>query len=327
MKILIVRFSSIGDIVLTTPIVRCIKAKYPECELHFLTKSAFKSILSDNPFVDKIIGIEKSIKEILPELIKENYSHVVDLHKNIRTLSLKRALKKPSSTFSKVNFEKWLLVALKIDKMPRKHVVDRYFEAVKCLQVENDFSPCDFFIHPDNQVNVMKDFGFGPKTFVGIAIGAQFATKRLPLDQLITLIAGIKEPVLLLGGPTDVSVSKEILQALPNQAIQSSCGKYNLQQAASIVSQAKKIIAHDTGLMHIASCFDIPIISIWGNTVPALGMYPYLPQKPNGFSVHQVNNLSCRPCSKIGSSKCPKGHFHCMKLQDMDAILDDVNLR
>jgi ADP-heptose:LPS heptosyltransferase len=325
MKILIVRFSSIGDIVLTTPIVRCVKTKYPNCEIHFLTKLAFTSILEENPHIDKLIGIKKSIKEVLPELLLENYDHVVDLHKNIRTLSLKKALKKPSSSFSKLNFKKWLLVALKMNFMPKIHVVERYFQAVKVLDVTNDQQVCDFFISEQNHVDVFQTFHLKPKSFVGIAIGAQFATKRLPYEKLMQLIQGIQEPILLLGGPSDLAMAEKIQKETLRPNVQSTCGLFNLQQSASIVSQAKKIVTHDTGLMHIASCFEIPIVSIWGNTVPSLGMFPYSPQKPSNFTVHQVDHLTCRPCSKIGSSKCPKGHFHCMEWQDINQIIEDVN--
>jgi ADP-heptose:LPS heptosyltransferase len=125
----------------------------------------------------------------------------------------------------------------------------------------------------------------------------------------------------------DNETAEKIIKALPNQQIVNACGKFSLQQSASIVKQAAVLLTHDTGLMHIASAFQIPIVSVWGNTVPALGMYPYYPQNEKGFSIHEVSNLKCRPCSKIGFKTCPKKHFNCMNLQDAKAIADDVNVK
>jgi ADP-heptose:LPS heptosyltransferase len=325
MKILVIRFSSIGDVVLTTSVVRCLKLQ-TNAEIHFITKEGFKSVLKDNPYIDKLITIKSSIKEVEADLKKEQYDWIIDLHKNIRTLSLKQKLKVPSRSFPKLNKEKWLLVKFKINKMPKLHIVDRYFETVKHLGVVNDNLPGDFFIAPESEVNIQSTFSITEK-FVAIAIGAQFATKRLPFEKLKEVISKINSPIILVGGPTDTELATSIVEAFPSKQILNACGGLSLQQSASIVSQASVLLTNDTGLMHIAACFKIPIVSVWGNTVPELGMYPYLPNHSELYSIHQVENLSCRPCSKIGYKKCPKGHFNCMNLQDTVAIADDVNLK
>lgn len=324
MKVLIVRFSSIGDVVLTTPVVRCLKKQNPSVEIHYLTKKSFLPILKDNPYIDKLFTIEKSIKEIIDELKKENYHWVIDLHKNIRTLSLKKALGVPSKSFPKLNIEKWLLVNFKIDKMKNQHIVDRYFETVSHLGIKNDFNSCDFFIHSTEEINVKSEFELVPKSFVAIAVGAQFFTKRMPLSLIRKIISTIDAPILLLGGKMDNDFSNEIIKSLPNQNIINACGPYSIQQSASIVKQAKVILTNDTGLMHIASCFQIPTVSVWGNTVPSLGMYPYFPKNEDLFSIHEVEGLKCRPCSKIGYKECPKKHFNCMNLQNNAEIISKI---
>ena len=325
MKILVIRFSSIGDVVLTTSVVRCLKLQ-TNAEIHFITKEGFKTLLKDNPYIDKLITIKSSIKEVEDDLKQEKYDWVIDLHKNIRTLSLKQKLKVPSRSFPKLNKEKWLLVKFKINKMPKVHIVDRYFETVKHLGVVNDNLPGDFFIAPESDVNIQSTFGINEK-FITIAIGAQFATKRLPFEKLKEIISNINSPIVLVGGPTDTELATSIVEAFPSKQILNACGGFSLQQSASIVSQASVLLTNDTGLMHIAACFKTPIVSVWGNTVPELGMYPYLPNHSELYSIHQVENLSCRPCSKIGYKKCPKGHFNCMNLQDSTAIINDINLR
>lgn len=324
MKVLVVRFSSIGDIVLTSPVVRCIKQQIPGVELHYLTKKSFETIVSNNPFVDKTYTIVKSVKEILPGLQEEKYDFLVDLHNNIRTFTLKRSLKVPNAAFPKLHVPKWLLVNFKVKIKSDEHVVDRYFQAVKSLKVENDKLPCDFFISPGDEAK-LTDFGLQEKQYIAFAIGAQFATKRLPVHKMIEIVEKLNRPVVLLGGPMDTENGEMIVSAVKAQKVINTCGKLSLRESAGLVKHAAVLLTHDTGLMHIASAFEIPTVSVWGNTVPAFGMYPYFPQKKDGFSIHEVEDLPCRPCSKIGFQACPKKHFKCMNLQDSVAIANDVN--
>jgi len=326
MKVLVVRFSSIGDVVLTTPVVRAMKNQL-NCEVHFITKKPFKTILAHNPSIDKIYTIDKSINEVISELKTEHYDYVIDLHKNIRTLALKRKLGCKSFSFPKLNFEKWLLVNFKRASMPDKHIVDRYFETVKPLGVSNDYLPCDFFIRAEDEVNTITLFDLTPKSYITIAIGAQFATKRMPFNKLEGIIQKIQLPIVLIGGPTDVELAQKLIENGSDKSIFSACGNFNLAQSASIVKQSAVLLTNDTGMMHIASCFEIPTVSVWGNTVPELGMYPYFPKAKAQYSIHEVNGLKCRPCSKIGFKTCPKKHFNCMQLQDEMIIAQDVNNR
>jgi len=325
MKILVVRFSSIGDVVLATPVVRALKQQLPDSEIHFITKKAFQRVLENNPNIDKLFTIEKSISEVIDELKKEKYDFLIDLHKNTRTLALKWKLGVKNYSFPKLNIGKWLLVNFKKDYLPKEHVVDRYFKAVESLGVKNDLFPCDFYIDPKDEVNTGDQFGIPSKGFVAIAIGAQFATKRMPENKLIQIISKIEQPVVLLGGSTDAVQANILVNAFPDKKIVSACGNFNLSQSADLVRQALVLLTNDTGMMHIASCFEIPIVSVWGNTVPEFGMYPYFPGKNKPYSIHEVKGLSCRPCSKIGFQKCPKGHFNCMNLQNATEIVESIH--
>ena len=312
-KILIIRFSSIGDIVLTTPVIRCIKEQQPETEIHYVTKKAFKGILENNPHITKIHTIEKDVKEIAAELKKENFDFVVDLHNNIRSMQTKKIVGKPSSSFKKLNFKKWILVNFKIDKMPAMHIVDRYMQTVEKLGVKNDNKGLDYFIPAKDEVNISSLPASHQNGYIGFVIGAKFFTKQLPVEKIISICKKINRPIVLLGGKEDNERAMQIEKAVGSN-IYNACGKYNLNQSASLVKQADKIITHDTGLMHIAAAFKKEIISVWGNTVPAFGFTPYLPAP--GSKMVEVKNLSCRPCSKIGYDKCPKGHFKCMMEMD-----------
>lgn len=324
-KILVVRFSSIGDVVLTASVVRCLKEQLPSSEIHFLTKSSFRSIVEHNPNIDKVITIDSSIKEVTSELKEEKYDHIVDLHNNLRTRSLAFRLRKPTTRFPKLNLEKWKLVKFKKNSMPDIHVVDRYFEAVKSLGVKSDGKKGDFLIPSSNEVDIEGKFNLQSREYYALVIGAKFKTKQLPEEKLLELISKIQLPIILIGGPDDRELGNRLVELSSKENIVNTCGDFSILGSASILKQSRVVITNDTGMMHIAGCFDVPIVSIWGNTVPELGMYPYRPNNEASFSIHEVKGLNCRPCSKIGFESCPKGHFDCMMKQDLDGILEKLN--
>jgi ADP-heptose:LPS heptosyltransferase len=319
MKILVVRFSSIGDIVLTTPVVRCLAEQLPDAEIHYLTKQGFVSILEGNPHIRKVITIRSSVKEQLEDLKREQYDVVIDLHHNVRTLRLKRALGRKSYAFPKKNIAKWLLTTFKWNTMPDVHVVDRYFEAVKPLGVHSDLKSCELFLRDSDRVD-FTSVGIPEGPFVAVAMGTQFATKQMPVSLMTEILRDLPLPIVLLGGPGDVERSQELSAILKAQQTIDLCGKLSLLQSADVLRRARALLTGDTGLMHMATAFEIPVVSVWGNTVPALGMYPYMPSHPEGFTIHEVQGLPCRPCSKIGHKSCPKKHFNCMAQQDSASI-------
>lgn len=325
MKILVVRFSSIGDIVLTFPIVRCLKEQLSAVEIHYLTKSSYDSLLNACPEVDKKHIIEHSINEIIPKLKAENFDVVIDLHNNLRTRILSMKLGVKTNRFPKLNVAKWLLTAFKINRLPELHVVDRYFSAVHSLGVKNDLLNNRFHIEEKEQINVEEIFGLKQGSYLVAAVGAQFATKRIPINKWQEILKKISVPIVLLGGKEDVDFAEEIRSFYAEKIIHNACGKFSLAGSADVVSKSKKIITNDTGLMHIAACFSVPIITVWGNTVPAFGMYAYKPEKEVKVKNFEVDGLACRPCSKIGFQKCPKGHFNCMQMQDSKAIQQAIN--
>lgn len=317
-KFLIIRFSSIGDIVLTTPVIRNLKQQVEDAEIHYLTKKEYAGILETNPYVDKVHVLEESFSELIPKLRAEYYHYVIDLHKNLRTLRVKRALRYASFSFNKINWEKWLMVNLKINKLPNLHIVDRYLDTVKVFIEENDLKGLDYFIPQEDEVDITSLPEIFQNGYIAFAIGAQHATKKLPDEKIISICKKINKPIVLLGDKHDSVVAEKVDEAVGNK-IYNACGKYNLNQSASLVKQSELLITHDTGLMHIAAAFKKKIISVWGNTIPEFGMYPYL--SGDGSEIIEVKGLKCRPCTKIGFSKCPKKHFRCMNDIDEERIV------
>ena len=322
-KFLILRFSSIGDIVLTTPVVRCLKLQYRHAEIHYLTKPAFKSILEHNPYLTQVHVLDKPLLKKVMELKQLGFDYIIDLHNNLRTRIIKSAMDVPAFSFDKLNTEKAQLVNFKQNTLPQVHIVDRYLDTLKSFGVSNDGQGLDYFIPED--VNLKDEVKqLTSKPYIAVAIGAQHSTKRLPTQKLMEVCKNINTNIILLGGKEDEQTGEEIAKQSGSHVVNLS-GKLSLHQSALVVKLAQKVITHDTGLMHIAAAFKKPIISIWGNTVPEFGMTPYYGNYNINQQLFEVNNLSCRPCSKIGFNACPKTHFNCMHLQDAVAIAAAAN--
>lgn len=321
MKILVLRFSSIGDIVLTSPVLRCIKQQVPGSEVHVATKAAFADLVRFNPHVDKVHVLGDDLGALIPPLKAERFDLVVDLHHNLRTARIKRALGVAAYSFPKLNIAKWLLVNFKRDRMPRVHIVDRYLSTVERLGVKNDGLGLDLFIPADRYVAMASLPPSHQAGYTAVAIGAAHATKRLPPHRLLELLCSVQGPVVLIGGKEDQTVARMLTNEV-GARIFDATGRYDLLGSASLLSQARNVIAHDSGAMHIACAFRKNVVSVWGNTVPLFGMGPYIPQHPERAHIAEVQGLGCRPCSKIGHDHCPQGHFRCMERQDLRWIAE-----
>jgi ADP-heptose:LPS heptosyltransferase len=292
----------------------------PNVEIHYLTKKSFEPILIANPYIHHIHLLDNNLSNTLENLKKLEFDFVIDLHKNLRSKRVKNAIrtkKIKTYSFPKLNFKKWLYVNFKMDVMPDKSIVERYFEAVKPLGIHNDGQGLDYFI-PEKDKTDHKDIPMSHWAgYVAFVIGGSFATKKLPIERWKEICALTPIPIILLGGKEDKEEA-EAIATLDTIKIYNSCGKFNLNESADLVKNAKVVVSNDTGLMHVAAAFKKPIIALWGNTTPQLGMFPYYGYNnlksnvaPN-LLLLENNNLKCRPCSKIGFERCPKKHFKCM---------------
>lgn len=323
-KILIIRFSSIGDIVLTTPVIRAVKQQVPNVELHFLVKKSNEILLKSNPYIDVIHTYKGDLRSLLPELKAENFDYIIDLQNNIRSHKITRKLRCPHRTFPKHNIKKMVLVRAKINFLPAVHIVDRYFKAAKDLGVENDGKGLDYFI-PEEDIFDIQDLPAGFEDgYIAVAVGAAHATKRIPVEKIVEIGSQIYKPLVLLGDKNDSKTAELIVSQLNEKAL-NLCGKFNINTTASVVAQSDGVLTGDTGIMHIAAALGKPIASLWGNTVPEFGMYPYPKPGAPKARIFEVNSLACRPCSKLGFKKCPRGHFKCMNLISSYEVADWLN--
>jgi ADP-heptose:LPS heptosyltransferase len=291
-----------------------------------------------NPYIDKLHVLSHSWELLMHELIDEDFDYIIDLHHNVRTWGIKNGLQKRSFSFYKLNIQKYLYTALKINILPQVHIVDRYMRTLKSFGVKNDGAGLDYFIAPHEEIK-REDIPLSHRAgYIGCVIGGAHGTKKWPVHKWKEFCAAIDHPVILLGGKEDVAAANEISSVDPVK-IYNACGKFSINESADIVRKSKLVVTNDTGLMHIAAAFRKPVISLWGNTVPSFGMYPYYGNRatvPNRgtdrssnelFDILQVNKLWCRPCSKIGYKKCPLGHFKCMEKITANAVYEKVRSR
>jgi ADP-heptose:LPS heptosyltransferase len=330
-KILIIRFSSIGDIVLASPVFRCVKTQVPNANVHLLTKLSFKIVTAANPYIDKFFYYHNNMPELLLRLKNEKYDHIIDLHNNFRSIKVKRFLKTHTSTIDKLTFKKFLLTNLNIDVMPGRHITMRSLDAALPLGVKDDGDGLDYFIAKQDEIKP-DDIPTGHLAgFIAVVIGATYFTKRFPVHKHIELCSKLQHPIILLGGKEDAE-NGTIISATDPVKIYNACGKFNISESADIIKKAKLVLSNDTGMQYIACALKRPVIALWGGTTPDLDVEPYYGEnfiRRQASPVYEniVLNLTCQPCSKNGSKSCPLGHFHCMEKIDIDLLAAKIKSR
>ncbi len=321
-KFLIIRFSSIGDIVLTSPVTRCLKNQVKNAEIHFITKRKYEAILDANPNIDKVHVFDENLIGMFHSLKEEKFDYIIDLHHNFRSGRIKRRVKAKSFSVNKLNWRKMLLIRLKINRLPKKHIVDRYLETISTFDIKNDGEGLDFFI-PEKEIFKNEEL---PEPFqngyIAFVIAGTYYTKKLPVEKVSEICQNIKYPVILLGGKNEFDEGEKVLSQSKGNVL-NYAGKISLNQSASLVRAANLVLTNDTGLMHIAAAFKKRILSFWGNTVPDFGMVPYQPLQVS--KIVEVENLKCRPCSKLGHKNCPKKHFKCMNEINTTEVIEWIN--
>ncbi len=314
---LIIRLSAIGDIILTSPLVRELRAAYPHSKIDYLTKPAFKSLLLHSPYLDSIYTLQ--------DFKPEHYDYVIDFQNNMKSRKLSKGLGKKTFKYYKHNWKKFLLVHFKIDLLSHTlPVAERYKEDLKELEINDDGRGNEIFLSQEDEDFANERLNSNVKT-IAVCFGATHFTKRYPTERFVELMDQITAKtdanVMLLGGNDEIDAANKILQtASSKHRIEDFTGKTTLLQSAALLKHADVVVTNDTGLMHMASAFKKPIIAIFGSSVREFGFAPY--RTPN--TIIEVNGLKCRPCSHIGRKTCPKGHFKCMLKIDARKVSNTV---
>jgi heptosyltransferase-2 len=315
--VLIVRFSAIGDILLITPLLRAIRVRHPGARIAVLTKQPYAPLLSHNPNLSEVlaVGTDEGILSIAERIRGVRYSHLLDLHGNLRSHLLRRLAPGPWRSYGKRTLERAVLITTKHDRYDGDvPVAERYFEAAKELDVEPDGGPPDFFISEEADCRAAERLvalGLGrERPIVAIAPGAAHATKRWPVEYWVELVGRVTKTgadVAILGGPDDAEAASAIASAA-GANVGTLAGALGLQETGAVIRRSEVLISGDTGVMHMATGVGTPVVALFGPTVRQFGFFPY--RSPS--SVVELD-LPCRPCSAHGTRRCPLGHHHCMR--------------
>lgn len=333
MKLLLIRFSSLGDVVLTSPLIRALRAAYPDATLHFATRRAFAPLLESNPHLDRVLtlpgGDAASLRRFARELRAERYDCVLDLHGTLRARALRWLVRGPRwSGYSKQTLRRWLLIRFRmgLDRPETTPVVERYFGAARALGVRPDGQPPEVFPTPDDEAAAeaaLREHGLLGEPLVAVAPGARHRTKCWPPDRWAELARRLHAKglrMVLVGGPEDAALGAGIADAAPGAV--NLAGEMSVLASAALIARAACVASGDTGVMHLATAVGTPVVALFGPTTRHLGFFPYSPR-----ATILERELPCRPCTTHGGEACPLGHHRCMLeigVPEVEAAVRDV---
>ena len=322
MKVLICHTSDFGNLIFATPLIRNLKMNL-EAEVFCLIDMENKDAINENPYISEIFLKEETS---VSKLIRSNsFDLVIDLEIKFTTwlFSILSGIKilKPKSQ----KFAEWYMVALRIDQLPDKHYADQLLEVLDSLSSKRDVLGLDYFIPEKDEIERSWLPDIFQKDFVILSLHSAYASRRLPLKKLIEICDRINKPIIVIGDEKDKILAGEIytffkkngsgntyekglLELNKKSVILDLCGKLNRNQIASLTRNCSYVFCHDSWVIPVASAFKKEVFTIWGNTIPEFGKYPYKTK----FKILQNNRLDCRPCSAKGYDKCPKGHLKCL---------------
>jgi lipopolysaccharide heptosyltransferase II len=320
-KILVVRLSSIGDIILTTPLLRSLKTTYPDARITFLIKKQFEELLASSPYIDELITFDKKdglagLKKIKRHLKEQQFDIFLDIHKNWRSRYLRFCLgTKKTTSYNKLIFKRTLLIWFKINLYRRiKPVYERYFDSVKDFGIHYDGKGTDIHV-PEGKLEKVRSMlscaGYNfENPLVIICPSATYFNKRWKREGFIEtarfLIREKSAFVVVHGGKEDAALCDNIAANIGKRAV-SLAGLFSLSESAALLRLSSLVIANDSGLLHLAQSQKRPVVGIYGPTTRELGYFP-VEQDSTVIETH----LSCRPCTHNGLDSCPKKHFRCL---------------
>jgi heptosyltransferase II len=317
-----------GDVLLTTPLVRAIRARHPEAEITYLTRTAYVPLLSHNPRIREVIGYDPAtpLRDLARRIESERFDHLLDLHGSLRSRALRWSVQGRWRGYPKHRLARSILIRFKRDTYrDRRPVVERYFDAARDLDVKPDGGPLELFVARgafDRADRFLTDRGLGrQRSLVALVPGAAHRTKEWPLrrwQQLVTLLTTRGHDVVVLGGPAERELGLEVAAAGAESAA-SAAGLFDLQGSAALLKEARCAVAGDTGLMHMATAVGTPVVALYGPTVRAFGFFPY-----QARATVLERELPCRPCTAIGGPRCPLGHHRCLEDITPDEVFDAV---
>ncbi len=324
-KILLIRFSSLGDVILTNTLISALRKKYPDSQIDFLTSRECAGLVKYHPGISSVTEFDKKkgfseLKRIRSELLARRYDAVADLQGNLRSRYIRRGLGKKTGVIRKNLLIRFLLLKFRINLYKKIYkyiptVTEKYFRAAAFLKPEQPHLSTEIYPDPEAQKKAAEIAAhYGPLGFHAVmAPGAKHFTKRWPAHHFAGFIEWLHNhyefKTILVGGPDEHETAEQIVHLSSHGTVLNLCGRISLQETISLIGHASVFVSNDSALMHAAAAFRIPQIAVFGSTVREFGFFP---QNPNAY-VAEIPGLKCRPCTHIGRAECPEGHFHCME--------------
>jgi heptosyltransferase-2 len=331
-RILVLRLSSIGDIVLTMPLLKHLAQHFPSAIIDFVVKKEYADLMRSNPYINTLRVVDKKegwpgLKRLKKEIKAQDYELILDVHNNPRTRYLTLFSKATVRRYKKYRLLRFFLINLKYNLYERIIPVHRRYLNTVAEWVHDVDSDLEFHLDPDAERGVTrfmqsKNFSAQQK-HLALVPGAGFANKRWPVHYFAELAGKTSSEgwqIWLLGSPTERHLGKEIEKLGDSGAI-NLIGELSLMQSASVLARMNAIVTNDSGLMHIADALNVPVVAIFGPTTRELGFYPVSPNS----RVVEHEQMPCRPCTHMGADSCPKDHFRCMLELTSDVITDKVS--
>ena len=319
-RILVIRLSSLGDILLTTPVLRVLREHCPAAHIDFLIKAAYQDVLRANPCVDRLLLWEpqQGLRETLRRLRQTRYDIVVDLQRTLRSCLLYHGLlARRKLAYTKRTLRRALLVHLGWNTLrAMTPVPELYMAALRCLGITAPLPPLEMHLTAESQeamrAYLQQEFPEGlARPLLAVAPGAHWFTKRWPVARFASVAQALAQAqqaaVVVLGSAEDSLLAQELGQRL-SVPVLNSTGKLSLMHTAALLQQCHLLLSNDSGLMHMATALRVPVVAVFGPTVQEFGFYPF---KASAQVVSAA--LACRPCSTKGSARCPRGHHQCMQ--------------
>jgi heptosyltransferase-2 len=314
-KIAVIRLSSLGDVLLTIPVIRALKQQYPNSEIDFVVKKQYADVLKFNPNISNIIIYDPgNVNSIKDEIKNNGYDLIIDLQNNFRSRTLIKNINTEIRRFHKPSIKKFLLVRFKINLLRELKTIPQMY--AESANVQLDEKGLELFI-PDN-ITPQIEKG---KNYIGLCPGSKHFTKCWPKEYFIELGNSLLAKgfeIAVIGGKDDQNICANVSGLIKGSI--NLCNDNDLFQTAANIKQCKAVVCNDSGLMHVSAAVGIPMIAIFGSTVKEFGFVPYHVRN----LLLENNSLSCRPCSHIGLDKCPQKHFKCMKEILPNTVLENL---
>ncbi|MCD6116836.1 lipopolysaccharide heptosyltransferase II [bacterium] len=327
-KILVIRFSAMGDVILTTPFLRILKKEIPDAQVDFIVKLKFSPLLEGNQNISSIITVPERFLDFVKLIFglrKNRYDVVFDLQRNFKSsliMILSGAKKKRK--YKTRRFRRFVLVKFKKDiYRNNKSIPLRFLDALDEGSLKDDGKGAELNISEESKKRVsslLEEAGIiYPFNMIVLAPGAGRATKRWNIKGFAEVgkhFIRLGYDVAIIGGEEDKDICKAVCSLTGEKAI-NFCGKTNLSETAAFMSICRLLISNDTGVMHMAGALNTPVVAIFGPTTKELGFFPF-----RGISQVVQIPLKCRPCSFHGTAKCSEQHFRCMNDITADMVIE-----